>query len=89
MLHKKFVRMKYGEGSTTKYESFEFTYGIIRTTSYKMMLVCVYRLQELSCELFCKEMEDFIEAIFHKADLMIVVGDFNIWLEHSYYIKRY
>ena len=81
MLHKKLVRMKYGEGSTTKYESFEFTYGIIRTTSYKMMLVCVYRLQELSCELFCKEMENFIEAIFHKADLMIVVGDFNIWLE--------
>ena len=84
ILYRDGIKMKPGEGSTTKYLSFEFIYCLIaQILNSKIILVNVYRQQEVSCEIFCEEMEKFLDSIFHKGDIMIVVGDFNIWAEMS------
>ena len=45
------------------------------------MLVCIYRQQEISCNVFCEELELFMEGNFEKADVMLLVGDFNVWVD--------
>ena len=65
IIYEKQCKIKKGEGSTDKYSSFEYVYCILQTTVLKILLVCVYRLQEVSCTTFCDEFEKFLEAIFH------------------------
>ena len=83
IIYEKQCKIKKGEGSTEKYSSFEYVYCILQTTEFKVLLVCVYRLQEVSCTTFCDEFEKFMEAIFHKGDQVIVTGDFNVWVEEQ------
>ena len=81
ILYKKTMDIKPGEASANKYTSFEFSYCIMRSSNNKIMLVCIYRLQEVSCKTFCEEFEKFMDSIFHKGDTIVVVGDFNVWAE--------
>ena len=34
-----------------------------------------------SCSLFCDEIELLIESIFDSSDILIIVGDFNLWID--------
>ena len=43
--------------------------------------MCVYRKQEISCTTFCEELEKLVEKVFDKGDSIIIVGDFNIWVD--------
>ena len=49
----------------------------------KVQLICVYRQQEISTKLFCEELNRFIDSVFHQGDKMIVVGDFNVWVDDA------
>ena len=75
ILYGKSLKIKPGEGSTTRFTSFEFKYCCFQTGGSKIILICLYRLQEVDCNIFCQELEGFIESIFHKEEIMIVVGD--------------
>ena len=47
ILYKKSLRVKPGEESTTKFSSFEFAYCCIQASRSKIVLLCIYRLQEV------------------------------------------
>ena len=57
VVYKKSLKVKPGESSSTKFTSFEFSYCCVQMVRSKVMLVCVYRLQEVSCNIFCEELE--------------------------------
>ena len=80
ILYKNTMDIKPGEASASKYSSFEYSYCIMKS-NYKIIILCVYRLQEVPCKEFCDEFEKLLESIFHKGDTIIVVGDFNVWAE--------
>ena len=79
-MYKRTLKVKQGEASATRYTSFEYSYCIMKSNKCKRVLACVYRLQEV-CITFREELERFMEVIFHKAETVIVVGDFNIWFD--------
>lgn len=81
IIYKEQSRVKKGEASSEKYPSFEFVYCTIRTAMSKILLVSIYRRQEVACTVFCTEFETFMESIYHKGDQVIVTGDFNVWIE--------
>ena len=80
-LYKKTQNVKEGEASTSAYSSFEYSYIFLNVPDMKVLIVCVYRQKEISCNIFCDEFETFIEKIFDKADTIIVMGDFNVWVD--------
>ena len=75
------LNVKQGKASSMKYQSFEFTYVYLRNHSTKILLLCVYRRQEVTCKEFCVEFEKFFDDISGSAEVLIVVGDFNVWFE--------
>ena len=81
IIYKKTLDAKPGEASTSKYLSFKFSNFILTSAKSKIVLVCIYRKQETSCNIFCEELEKFLEGIFHKGDIVILVGDFNVWVD--------
>ena len=82
ILYHKNLSCKKGEASSSKFSSFEFSsVTLVTSDKAKLLLVCVYRKQEISCKVFCDEMEDFLDRSFHKGDIVVVVGDFNVWIE--------
>ena len=66
IIYKQSSKIKKGEASSTKFTSFEYAYCIIQSNESKILLICIYRLQEIACTIFCTEFERFIESIFHK-----------------------
>ena len=81
ILYKKTLNAKPGEASSMKYMSFEFSSLVLSTSRAKILLVSIYRKQEHSCNIFCDELEKYIEGIFHKGDTILLVGDFNVWVD--------
>ena len=63
------------------YTSFEFSTIKVPIERSKVILACIYRKQEYSCNQFCEEFEGFLEELFQKGDKMIIVGDFNVWVD--------
>ena len=47
----------------------------------KILLLCLYRKQEVSCNTFHEELDSLLERLFDKADILILVGDFNVWVD--------
>ena len=47
----------------------------------KILLACIYRKQEVSCSIFCEELDCLLEKVFAKGDIIILVGDFNVWVD--------
>ena len=68
------LNVKPGEISTSLFLSFEFSYVTFTSEKSKILLACIYRQQEVSCKIFCEELEKFIDGIFHKGDMLILVG---------------
>ena len=81
ILYRNNVNAKPGKASSSKYTSFEFSYLTLISDKSKILLVCVYRKQEISCNIFCDELESFMEGVYHKGDSVICVGDFNVWVD--------
>ena len=74
--------VKEGDASTSKYLSFEFSYVILTLQSrQKLVLCCIYRKQEVSFSTFLDEFASFNEVIDSKGDVMLIVGDFNVWVD--------
>ena len=81
ILYKNNLKVKPGKASSKMYQSFEFTYVYLRNHFKKILLLCLYRRQEVSCKEFCSEFEKFFDDISGSAEVLIVVGDFNVWFE--------
>ena len=81
ILYKKDLNVKPGEFSSSKYVSLEFSFITLTSNKSKIVIACIYRKQEISCTIFCEEIEKFLESIFDKGDIVILVGDFNLWID--------
>ena len=81
IIYKMQLAVKEGECSSSEYSSFEYSYVILTLESKrKLVLVCLYRKQEVSFTLYRDEMESFMDKVSFKGDAMLVVGDFNVWM---------
>ena len=49
------LQIKKGESSSSKYESFEFSYSHLTDKSSRITLICIYRKQEIAYKTFYKE----------------------------------
>ena len=64
IIYKKQLKIKKGKGSTSKFKSFEFSYIIMNLSAdWKILLICIYRKQEVSCKIFCDELELFLDEM--------------------------
>lgn len=76
------LKVKPGDASESKYKSFEYSYiKLQQTPKTKILLICIYRKQEISFKIFGEEIEFFLDEMVKMGDEMIVVGDFNIWTD--------
>ena len=72
--------MKEGEVSLSKFTSFEYAHVTLTLQStQKLLLVCIYRKQEVAFSLFYDEFSSFTEKLVFKGDAVLFVGDFNVW----------
>lgn len=80
---RKGVDVKKGQSSSSKYESFEYTYAFLKkpNDTRRILLMCVYRRQEIPIDTFCTEIEMLMDEVWEKAHSMIVVGDLNVWAD--------
>ena len=81
IMYKEKLAVKEEDASTSKYISFE--YACITLTlqlQRRIVLICLYRNQEVSFTLFHDELSLFLDMIF-KGDVALIVGDFNVWIE--------
>ena len=82
IMYKKHVCAKNGEASSSQYLSFEYAYVTFTLKSKRrIVLVCVYRNQEISFAIFHDEFSSFMEKIYKKGDAAVLVGDFNVWVD--------
>ena len=78
----KSVKGKPGEASSSKYESFEYSSLVFEAANRsKVLLVTLYRKQEISSKTFIYELEKYVDSIFNNSDIFILTGDFNVWGE--------
>ena len=74
--------IKDGDASTTEYSSFEYAFVTLTLQSKKcVILVCVYRKQEVVFNVFNDEFTVFMDKILNKGEIMLLVGDFNVWVD--------
>ena len=82
IIYKETLKIKQGEASTSKFLSFEYSYVyLLSYTKSKIILACIYRKQEVTCNTFFDEMETFLDRISDKCDILVLVGDFNVWVD--------
>ena len=82
MLFKKQLLVKNGGASCSEYSSFEYAYATITLKSKRrVVLVCLYRKQEVMFEVFFNEFSTFMDKLFCKREILMVVGDFNLWVD--------
>ena len=74
--------VKYGDASTSEYFSFEYSFVTITLHSKRrLVLLCVYRKQEVSFLVFQEEFTTFMDKALNQGEVLLVVGDFNVWME--------
>ena len=81
VIYKENMQVKPGNASSVKYQSFEYSYIYMKANGTKILLLCIYRKQEIPCKTFCSEFEPFIEKLSDTTEVLLVVGDFNIWVD--------
>ena len=67
----------------TRYSSFVLASCTLITTAQKIMIVIVYCNQEVSCSIFCEELEKFLDSVFHTGDEVMIVRDFDECIEQG------
>ena len=78
IVYKKNLKVKPREASSSQYESFEYSSINLTCNSAKLLLICVYRKQEVSCKTFCAELEEYLDKTVDNNKELVVVGDFNV-----------
>ena len=82
IMYKKHLAVKEGCASCSQYLSFEYAYIFITFHSNRrIVLAFVYRKQEVPFNSFCDEIQVFLEKIMFKGDALLLVGDFNVWVD--------
>ena len=82
ILYKKQLMVKEGDASSSEYSSFEYVFVTLTLQSKKrVILICLYRKQEISFNLFYDEFTNFMDKILNKGEVMLLVGDFNVWVD--------
>ena len=82
IIYDKKLGAKQGEISISEFTSFEYSNIYLNVESNsKILLSCVYRKQEVSCTTFVEELEKYLKRIFNKAEVLILTGDFNVWVD--------
>ena len=82
IMYKEKLTVKEEDASTSQYTSFE--YACVTLTlqlQRRIVLVCLYRNQEVSFTLFHDELSLFLDKMIFKGDVALIVGDFNVWVE--------
>ena len=80
ILYKSELQIKEGDASTSQYTSFEYSYVTLTIQAKRKLLICcLYRKQEVAFHMFHDELSTFINNIESKCDILLVVGDFNVW----------
>ena len=46
----------------------------------RLVLVCVYRKQEVPLNIFDEEFTAFMDKVSNRGEVLLVVGDFNVWI---------
>ena len=81
-MYKKHLNVKEGVASCSEHSSFAYAYIILTLHSKKrLVLVCIYRKQEVPFTHFYDEIASFLEKMVFKGDALMLVGDFNLWVE--------
>ena len=82
IMFKKQFMIKKGSASSSEYSSHEYSFIVMTLQSKRrLVIVCVYRKQEVSFNSFYEEFSLFMEKISSKGEIFLVVGDFNVWVE--------
>ena len=81
IIYKKQLTIKQGEASASMFSSLEYSYCVLQSGRSKILLACIYRKQEVNCSIYCEELEKLIKTMFYKGDKVIIVGDFNVWVD--------
>ena len=82
IVYRKQLMIKEGDASSEEFSSFEYA-SILMTVHSKMclMVVCVYRKQEIPFSVFQDEFGGFIDKILNRGVVALVMGDFNVWVD--------
>ena len=82
IMFKKQLMVKPGDASTSTYSSFEYCCIVMTMQSKRrLVLICVYRKQEIHINTFIEEFTLFMDKTTSKGEVFLVVGDFNVWME--------
>ena len=65
IIYKENLKVKPGQASSSKYQSFEYTYVFLKKQKLKILLLCIYRKQEIPFATFCGEFEAFFDELSH------------------------
>ena len=64
------------------FKTFEAIYARIGNNSFSVVVICLYRLQNVTCHFF-DEFQDLLEKIISLHDNLCKLGDFNLHLDNS------
>ena len=81
VIYKENLKVKRGEASSSKYQSYEFSYIYLKNQGTRILIMCIYRKQEVACKTFCKELEELLDDVSDTTEALLVVGDFNVWMD--------
>ena len=75
IMYRENLALKEGEASSSEFTSFEYAYVTLTLqSSLKLLLVCVYRKQEVPFSFFFDEFSSFTEKLVFKGDAVLFVG---------------
>ena len=82
ILYRKQLMVKEGAASCSQFSSFEYANVTLTLQSKKkLMLLGVYRKQEVSFLTFEEEFSKFMDKMLNRGEMMLVMGDFNVWAD--------
>ena len=74
------MRVKEKGASSKRFPSFEFSIISLRLSVVtNMIIICIYRRQEVPISLFLSDLETLIDEVITQADKLLITGDFNVW----------
>ena len=81
IIYKNDLLITKGEASCSKYKSFEYVYVTCKTAVETILILNIYRNQEVPFTMFKEELVVLMDRVAVKGYSLLVVGDFNIWIE--------
>ena len=81
IIYKKDLVVTRGEASCSKFHSFEYVYVTFKTGVESILILNIYRNQEVPFTMFKEELVVLLDRVAVKGYSLLVVGDFNVWIE--------